>query len=221
MITKPADIIRPGNISEEPDKRRWEFDFKNEQLVTYSVPVDLLFIGDSITHLWELNANFRKFGYVVNRGISGDRVNHLSQRFLADAVQLKPRLTVIMIGVNNTWEACDGTMTPDEVYGLFEVHYRKIFDMAKENGMAMMACSVMPTRCHNPMQEELILKMNTYLKGLCAEFNFEYVNYYANVVAQDGEYLPEENSADGLHPNAIGYYKMTQTILPHLEQFFG
>lgn len=219
MIIKPAEIIHPPYLKTETDNRRWEFDFKNEQIVTYSHKVDILFIGDSITHLWELNANFRKFGYVVNRGISGDRVNHLSQRFMGDAVQLKPRLTVLMIGVNNTWEACDGSMTSDEVHDLFEEHYRKILTMAKENNMKILPCSVMPARCNSPLQDKLIQRMDVTLQALCKEFGFEYVDYYTQMVAEDGYTYPEMYSTDGLHPNAIGYNKMVQILMPYLERY--
>lgn len=217
MITKPAEIIHPPYLKTETDGRRWEFDFKNEQIVTYAHTVDILFIGDSITHLWELNANFREFGYVVNRGISGDRVNHLSQRFMGDAVQLRPRLTVLLIGVNNTWEACDGSMTSDEVHALFEEHYRKILTMAAENGMKILPCSILPTRCNSLLQDKLIRRMNVTLMALCEEFSVPFVDYFSEMLAEDGYTLPELYSADGLHPNAIGYHKMAQIITPYLE----
>ena len=218
MITKPADIIRPAYLNAECDARRYEFDFQNEQLVTYGRTVDVLFIGDSITHLWELKADFPDFGLVINRGISGDRVQYVNHRFMGDAVQLKPRVTVLLIGVNNTWEACDGKMTPDAVYDLVCENYRQILNMAKENKLKMLLCSVQPTRCGNPMQDQLIQRINDSIKKLSSEFEYPYVDYYSEMVAEDGHTYPEMYSADGLHPNAVGYHKMAQVLRPYLER---
>ena len=52
--------IRPGYLSRQvkSDDRRMEFDIKNEVLIRKEIPVDLLFIGDSITQMWELSAYF-------------------------------------------------------------------------------------------------------------------------------------------------------------------
>lgn len=216
MIKEPAQIIRPALQNAESDSRRYEFDFKNEQIVTYGRKVDVLFIGDSITHLWELNTHFHDVGVVVNRGISGDRVQYLNNRFLGDAVQLKPRLTVLLIGVNNTWEACDGTMTSEEVFDLFCRHYRQILEKAKENGMKLLLCSVQPTRCNSAVQDALILRMNGVIRSLSQEFGYPYVDYFTQMVAEDGHTYPEMYSTDGLHPNAVGYHKMAQIIRPYL-----
>ena len=202
-IKKVAEIIHPGYFESETDGRRWEFDFKNEQIVTYKREVDLLFIGDSITHIWELNANFRSFGFVVNRGIGGDRLQYLSRRFMADAVQLKPRLTVLLIGVNNTWDVCDEKatdQTAEDVYQLVMTNYRQILNMAKENGMAMIVCLVQPVRTNCPAQDKLIVHMNEGITALCEEFGVKYVDYYKEMVAEDGHTYPELYSQDGLHP---------------------
>ena len=44
------------------DSRRKEFDIKNHSLIYTDQKPDFLFIGDSITHYWELNAADREQG---------------------------------------------------------------------------------------------------------------------------------------------------------------
>ena len=42
-----------------------------------------------------------------NRGISGNRVRDLKQRWTEDAIALKPDILSILIGINDTWRAFD------------------------------------------------------------------------------------------------------------------
>lgn len=87
------------------DSRRKEFDIKNHSLIYTEQKPDFLFIGDSITHYWELNAYFNLPGQlIVNRGIGGDTTEFLKRRFYVDALQLKPRYCIMGIGINGSIE---------------------------------------------------------------------------------------------------------------------
>src|SRR5579883_1180889 len=101
-MERPA-LIRPGEFSVEAmaDRRRGVFDYHNEALLAAGAPIDAVFIGDSITDMWALDAFFQgSGGFLINRGIGGDRTPFVRRRFAADVLQLKPRLTVLKIGVN-------------------------------------------------------------------------------------------------------------------------
>jgi len=70
--------------------------------------VDLIFIGDSITHGWEKAGKEiweRYYGHrkAVNLGISGDRTQHVLWRLEnGNIARISPRVAVIMIGTNNS-----------------------------------------------------------------------------------------------------------------------
>ena len=69
------------------DKNRKEFDIKNHTLCYTNQRPDFLFIGDSITEYWELNAYFRNSDQlIINRGIAGDTTKYLKKRFYVDQV---------------------------------------------------------------------------------------------------------------------------------------
>ena len=218
---KPLNIVKPGLFQAETDARWWEFDFKNEIIVTNRTPVDVFFIGDSITHLWELNAYFRHFGLVINRGISGDRVNFLSMRFEADAIQLKPRICVIMARINNTWcmnETNDMNRTAKEVFELVFKSYVEILEASKKHNMQIIFCSILPIRGDNLLQKKLVVRINTQLKELCMEYGCPYVDYYSSMVDEDGFTLQDSLSTDGLHPHVIGYNRMAKIIEPVISK---
>ena len=78
-------------------------DIKNHSVVRAGCKPDFLFIGDSITQYWELEAYFDGPGQLlINRGIEGDTTTYLNKRFQVDALQLKPRYCIMGIGVNDT-----------------------------------------------------------------------------------------------------------------------
>jgi beta-glucosidase len=70
--------------------------------------VDLLLIGDSITHAWEDVGRRiwdKYYGHrrAVNLGIGGDRTEHVLWRLDHGEIEgITPKLAVVMIGTNNT-----------------------------------------------------------------------------------------------------------------------
>jgi beta-glucosidase len=75
--------------------------------------VDLLFIGDSITHGWENvgAAAWQKYygdRNAFNLGFSGDRTEHVLWRIANGALDsMHPKLVVLLIGTNNTGHRMD------------------------------------------------------------------------------------------------------------------
>jgi len=70
--------------------------------------VDLIMVGDSITHDWESNGKEMWNQYyaprnAVNMGFSGDRTQHVLWRFEHGEISgISPKLAVLMIGTNNS-----------------------------------------------------------------------------------------------------------------------
>jgi len=70
--------------------------------------VDLVFIGDSITHSWERNGKdvwdkYYSHRKAMNLGISGDRTQHVLWRLKHGNIDgISPKVAVLMIGTNNS-----------------------------------------------------------------------------------------------------------------------
>lgn len=93
-----------------------------------AAPVGLLFLGDSITEAWWNVADFWWHRYGAHRpanfGISGDRTQHVIWRLEHGALDhLAPRVTVLLIGTNNT----DVNTAPEIVAGI-----RRILDLLRD-----------------------------------------------------------------------------------------
>ncbi|MGO4544989.1 GDSL-type esterase/lipase family protein [Paenibacillus sp. 2TAB23] len=229
MTTNRIEIVKPGFFATAAaaDSRRGEFDIGNEILIAHKVPVDFVFIGDSITHMWELHTYFGRSGlFIVNRGIGGDISSHLLRRFEADVIQLKPKHVVIKIGVNNFW-ALDGWTAQDRkpadqiISGLVS-DIREMVKSAMANGITPIICSILPTNMpqsgNNDIRNASIVTVNQQLQEVADMEKAVYVDYHSLMTTEDGLRLRSELADDGLHPHLLGYDIMAQALIQTLEK---
>ena len=216
---KKKELIKPGmfGMTVAADARRMDFDFSNEQLLYLEKKIDYLFIGDSITQLWNLRAYFDTDKFLENRGIGGDTSTYLLKRFDADCIQLQPKSAIIMIGTNDItrtepdmWWKTPG----EEVEVVFKEYQDNILQMVnkcEQAGIEVILCSVIPSTIAPPFDRdrrwEMTDRMNDFLKSL----GKTYVDYHS-ILTRDGRNLPEEFSLDGIHPNAKAYVLMAEKL---------
>jgi lysophospholipase L1-like esterase len=229
MTIKRVDIVKPGfcATAAAADSRRGEFDLGNEVLIAHKVPVDFVFIGDSITHMWELNAYFGRGGrFIVNRGIGGDISSHVLRRLDADVIQLKPKVVVIKIGVNNFW-ALDGAITEhrrtaEQIIPALVDDIREMVVKAKEHGIIPVICSILPTNMphsgNNELRNTSICQVNEQLQKVAIEHGAIYVDYHSQMITEGGIQLRDELADDGLHPHLLGYDIMADSLRAELER---
>lgn len=220
-----------GGDAAAADVLRGEFDLKNMQLFCHESTIDLCFFGDSITNLLEPGAFYGHFGTCINRGISGDSVHIMAKRFEADVLQLKPRLCVMLGGINNTWildDTVDEKGKPpadkvEEVYRLVRESYISVLEAAKKAGQAMILCSVTPVTRQialADMRNEVVLGMNRIIRELCEKYRVPYADYHSRFVREDGRTMRDGLSDDGLHPHYGGYLVMSEVLTPLLKEYF-
>lgn len=102
------------DVPVEQESRDWwrpRHDEKIEQ--AKDARIDLVFIGDSITHGWENRGaevwqEFYQDRNAFNLGFSGDRTEHVLWRLQNGAIAgMAPKLAILMIGTNNTGQRMD------------------------------------------------------------------------------------------------------------------
>jgi lysophospholipase L1-like esterase len=220
-------LSRPGlfRIDAAADSRRGVFDYHNEAMIAAGLPVDVVFIGDSITDMWQLDAFFvAESGFIVNRGIGGDRTPFVRRRFSADVLQLHPRLVVIKIGVNNTWDL--DPWDPMERRSAAEIEDEIVGDVWAMIGMAHTAkitvalCSILPSDIpvngNTAVRNKLIARTNERLRETAAETGATYVDYHRHLVTDDGLTLKPGLADDGLHPHVVGYDILANVLVETL-----
>jgi lysophospholipase L1-like esterase len=163
----------------------------------------VVFIGDSITEGWKLDSSFPGKSY-INRGISGQTTSQILLRFRQDAIDLHPRVVVILAGTNDL-AGNTGPATLAQIEGNLE----SMAQLASANHIKVVLCSVLPAvhyfwhpQLPNPAGR--IGALNGWLRAYAARDHYVYVDYYAAMKDAAGGPKPGL-SKDGVHPLPAGY----------------
>jgi len=194
----------------------------------------ILFTGDSITDCgrdWN-NAASLGTGYaaltgahlqarlaspelkIFNRGISGNRVCDLLNRFDADLLALEPTVISIMIGINDTWRRFDSNDATDATS--FERDYRTLLEKIVLNLKARVVL-LEPFLLHVPedrfaWREDLNPKIDVTRK-LALEFGAELLPLDGLFAQAATQAPPGYWAGDGVHPSAAGHALIAETWL--------
>jgi lysophospholipase L1-like esterase len=175
----------------------------------------VVFMGDSITEGWPLDKSFPGKPY-VNRGISGQTTSQMVLRFHQDVIALKPKVVVILAGINDMAENT-GPMT----LGQTEDNLAAMAEMATANGIKVVMCSVLPATHFSwhpgltPASE--VAAANVWMKAYAAEKGHVYVDFYAAMKDDEGG-LPPNLSRDGVHPLPAGHAIMDPLVEAGIEK---
>src|SRR4051795_6256291 len=96
----------------------------------------VVFLGDSITDVWDLQKYFPGKPY-VNRGISAQTTPNMLVRFRQDVVNLKPKAVIILAGTNDI----AGNTGPESLEEI-ENNLASMVDLARANHIAVILSSV-------------------------------------------------------------------------------
>ena len=181
--------------------------------------VDLLMIGDSITHGWEGAGKAVWDEYygdrnAVDLGFSGDRTQHVLWRLDNGEIDgISPKLAVIMIGTNN-WKDNSAEEIADGVTAIVEELRVKLPEMK------ILLLAIFPrANVEVPFREKLVQASALFSK--CADGNMvHYLDIGRVFLDADGN-LPESVMPDLLHPNATGYQLWAEAIEPDVAKLMG
>ncbi len=209
----------------------------------------ILFQGDSVTDCGrsrDVNANFMaKIGpgypqFVVtrliteypeynlkfiNRGVSGNKVFQLQERWKEDCLNIKPDILSILIGVNDYWHTLGGgyTGTPET----YETSYRELLTETKKRlpKLKIIICepfALVGVGAATESWRNDMLKYQNIARKLAKEFGTAFVpmqtifNEAEKVGLQYG--IPSNYwTGDGVHPSTAGHVLMANAILEILK----
>ena len=186
----------------------------NAKLLASRAPVDVVFMGDSITEGWfDKRSGFFTEGR-IDRGIGGQTTPQMLLRMMSDVVTLRPRAVHIMGGTNDV-AGNTGPMTAQ----MTEDNVRAMTDIARQHGIKVLIASVPPAGnfpwAPKVETRSAIAELNRRLKRVATQTGATWVDYHP--VLDDGSGAMKPGlSYDGVHPTEAGYDAMATVIEPVL-----
>jgi lysophospholipase L1-like esterase len=167
----------------------------------------IVFMGNSITEDWnDHNPEFFENSAYINRGIGGQTTPQMLLRFRQDVLDLKPKIVVILAGINDI-----AANTGPSTQKMIEDNIFSMAELAKANGIKVILCSVLPA-FDFPWSPGLdpsrkVIALNKSIKQYVESNGLVYLDYFSAMVdSRNG--LSNIYTYDGVHPNAIGYQIM-------------
>lgn len=178
----------------------------------------VVFIGDSITDLWNLAAFFPGKPY-VNRGVGSQVTAQMLVRFEQDVVALKPSAVVILGGVNDV----SGFLQVESEDGIVS-NIAAMADIATRHGIKVVLCSILPVT-NTPDADYVeaerkpaeLRRINARLHTLATGHGYTFADY-APALSNDKGLLRQDFTKDGVHPLAVGYQRMAPVVEAAIAQ---
>ena len=184
--------------------------------------VDLLMIGDSITHGWEGDgkkvwAEFYAKRNAYNIGFSGDRTEQVIWRLQNGAVEgIAPKLAVIMIGTNNAGHRKD---KPEETAAGIRAILDELGRRLPQTKVLLLA--IFPRAASSGDE---LRKINDATNKLIAAYadhkRVFYLDLNDKFLQPDGT-LTKEIMPDLLHPKEKGYRIWAEAMEPSIAELMG
>lgn len=181
---------------------------------------EIVIIGDSIV---EIYPTYELYPFTVyNRGISGDTSNRLLERIDGNALTIKPKIMVILIGTNDYNSHLTQNDTVANIKAMIEltdklspdtkVIIQSVYPVNKN--MNKWSSSMVGGRSNKDI-DNLNIKIKSMVESLN---NAKYVYADINTVLKtENNIANPDYFYDGLHPNVNGYKAITSALLPYLS----
>lgn len=142
-----------------------------------------------------------------NRGINGHRVVDLYARWKVDAINLKPDLLSILVGVNDTWHEFGGHNGVEPKR--YEHVYRMMLAYTLEQlpGVQLVLCEPFVAVCGAVTKEWVpeIRQRQEIVRELSEEFRACLVPFQSAIDEAIDVCEPEYYLSDGVHPTTAGH----------------
>jgi len=214
----PIRALRPV-----PQTRGWWTTRHQQKLARIKKgDVDLLMIGDSITHGWEhvgraVWDKYYKARKAVNLGYSSDRTEHVIWRLQNGEVDgISPKLAVIMIGTNNTGQCRDPADHTVQGVKAILAESRKRLPKTKILLLAIFPRQATP--------DAPLRKLNDQVNKAIAGFADNKTVFFLDInrkFLDDKGVLPRSIMGDLLHPGPKGYEIWAKAMEPMVKKLMA
>jgi lysophospholipase L1-like esterase len=198
---KPHSVILfQGNSITDAGRSRRSISPNNPDGLGYGYP---RLIADQL--LTEYPDHFLQ---IYNRGVSGDRIRDLAQRWQNDSLRLLPDIISLLIGVNDTWNYLYMGMGSDPRD--YKKVYRKILQDTHQElpDIQFILCEPFVLITGEVSEEWLsdINERQEITRELAGDFNGVVVPFQSALDQSAQDISPNKLLDDGVHPTDLGHH---------------
>ena len=182
------------------------------------VDENIVFLGDSITHRYDLDKYFSDYN-TVNSGVEGNRASDILDDMKDRVYRYNPSKIFLLIGTNDLDDAYE--LSVEDVYNNVVDITSKITQKRKLSKIYIE--SVYPVNgevTNTPARGKdntRIQEYNEKLKKLCKEKGYTYIDLYSDLLDED-DHLSIQYTTDGLHISDEGYDLITEKIKKYISE---
>ncbi len=181
--------------------------------------VDLIMIGDSITHWWDKAGKKVWDKYyaprnALNLAISGDRTEHVLWRLENGNIEgISPKLATVMIGTNNHMSS-PPEVTARDIRLIVQLLRRKL------PKTKILVLAIFPRGGNDDDgARQINMKVNELIKNIGDDKKVFYANI--NQAFLNGRRMKHDAIPDGTHPNEKGYQLWAEAMEPLVKKLMG
>ena len=223
---------RTESVTPRPLEQVWSMDWwiprheeklaRIRELGAASQPVDLVFIGDSITHNWEKDGkavwarHYAQYN-ALDLGFGGDHTENVLWRLQHGEIDgIRPKVAVVMIGTNNTGDRQeDPRSTAAGIRGILdEIRHRQ--PDTRILLLAVFPRDEQPTGALRRLND----RVNAIISGYADDEHVFFLDIDPFLTNVDGT-LSRDVMPDLLHPNEKGYEIWAERMEPTLLQLLA
>lgn len=201
------------------DDRSWAKRHAELQERVSSSDPELVFVGDSITHFWEVTGKSVWRGEysnarALNLGVSGDRTEHVLWRLDHMPMErLSPKAVVLLIGTNNVF-----ANTAEEIASGVAANVHALNKLWPDATVVLLG--VFPRADVDEDHRQKLKRVNETIGELGNEVGVRYLDIGAVFLEADGS-INRDVMWDYLHLTQEGYRRWAAALAPVLAELLG
>lgn len=186
-------------------------------------PNGVVFFGDSITEMYDLEKHFPHMNPIYNCGIGGATSNELLWMVDEAVIKYHPKVVVMMIGINDLGNTV--MLSPKDI----AVNVKNIIDLIRGNcpDTQIILMSTLP--CIEALRDYHHvpgIRCNDLVEMIYQQYQEVICDSKTTLLWTFDDFVDESKEAkvkyyqDGLHLNEEGYKHLTQILTPVIEKYF-
>jgi beta-glucosidase len=223
---------RTDSVTPHPLEQVWSMDWwiprheeklaRIRELAAAHQPVDVVFIGDSITHNWEKDgkavwaSHYARYN-ALDLGFGGDHTENVLWRLQHGEIDdIRPKVAVVMVGTNNTGDRQeDPRTTAAGIRGILDEIRRR----QPDTRILLLAVFPRDEQPASPLRR-LNDRVNAIISGYADGEHVFFLDIDRALTSADGT-LSRDVMPDLLHPNEKGYAIWAAQMEPMLLQLLA